>query len=211
MAGWLTNGFQNLATVYGGEKLPLDTNLPGGQLPQSAKISVQALATAVLLLTNRADKTTVSGTRYYSSLDVNAPNPSFQDGGAEQVAPVATITGVQVLIGGVGGTDNLIVELHDSNGVLVATSALAGVVAGTAGTWQQIPFTSPVTLVPGTYFVAVQSNGTTAHPAVYNFPAPVAAVPLLVTGSVAGVFGTSANFAPATTYTVNVGPVVALY
>lgn len=211
MSGWLTNGFQNIATIFGGEKFPLDTNLPNGQNPQSAKISLQYLSTATLLLTNRADKTTVSGTRYYSSIDVNAPNPNFQDGGADQLAPVATITGIQVLVGGTGGTDLWIVELHDSLGNIVATSVIAGTTAGTTGLWQQIPFTSPVTLVPGTYFVVVQSNGTTAHPTVYNFPAQVAGPVFLITGSVTGVFGTSANFTPATTYTANVGPVALLY
>lgn len=211
MAGWLTNGYQNAATFNGAEKLPADTGNPGGIQPQSEKISLQALATAALLFTNRADKTTVSGTRYYSSLDVGAPNPNSQDGGSDQLAPVATITGIQVLVGGTGGTDSWLVELHDANGVLVATSATAGVTAGTAGSWQQIPFTSTVSLVPGTYFLAVQSNGTTAHPAVYNFPAPVAGTPLLITGTATGVFGTGANFTPATTYTANVGPVALLY
>jgi hypothetical protein len=211
MAGWLTNGIQNVASFFGGEVFPADTRLPNGQQPQSEKISILALANAVLLFGNSASKTTVSGTRYYTSVDVSAPNPSFQDGGAVEAAPVATITGIQVLIGSVGGTDNWIVELHDSNGVLVATSATAGVLAGTAGSWQQIPFTSAVSLVPGNYFLVVQSNGTTAHPAVYNFPAPALAPVPLVTGSVTGVFGTGANFTPATTYTVNVGPVAMLY
>lgn len=211
MAGWLTNGFQNLATVYGGEKFPLDTSLPKGQNPQSAKISLQSLAAAVALLTNFSSKTTVSGTRYYSMIDVAAPNPGAQDGGADQLAPVATITGIQVLVGSVGGTDSWIVELHDSAGVLVATSATAGTTAGTAGTWQQIPFTSTVSLIPGDYFIVVQSNGTTAHPAVYNYPAPVAGPVFLITGSTTGVFGTGANFTPATTYTAGLGPVALLY
>jgi hypothetical protein len=211
MAGWLTNGFQNLATVYGGEKFPLDTSLPNGQNPQSAKFSLQSLAAAVQLLTNNTPKTMVASTRYYSSVDVNAPNPAAADGGADQLAPVATITGIQFLVGTTGGTDKWIAELHDVNGVLVATSALAGATAGTAGTWQQIAFTSTVDLVPGTYFLTLQSNGTTATFAAYNFPAPVATTAQLVTGSVAGTFGTSANFTPATTYTAALGPTALLY
>lgn len=211
MAGWLTNGYQNLATVYGGEKLPVDTSYPAGQNPQSGKINFITLATAVAFFSNFASKTTVASTRYYSSVDVNAPNPAAADGGADQLAPVATITGIQALIGATGGTDKFIFELHDSAGVILATTALAGVTAGTAGTWQQIPFTSTVALVPGTYFMVVQSNGTTATPAVFNFPAPAAQTTPLITGSVAGAFGTSANFTPATTYTANLGPVASLY
>ena len=211
MAGWLTNGFQNAATVYGGEKFPVDTGFTGGVQPQSEKISLQTLAAGILLLTNVASKTTVAGTRYYSSIDVTAPASSAADGGANQTSPVALITGIQALIGATGGTDKFIYELHDSAGVLVATTALAGVTVGTAGTWQQIPFTSTVALTPGTYFLVVQSNGTTATPSVYNFPAPAVATTPLITGSVAGTFGTSANFTPATTYTANVGPVALLY
>lgn len=211
MAGWLTNGFQNAATIYGDEKFPADTGLPNGQQPQSEKISLLTLAAAVSLLNTTASKTTVSGTRYYSSINVGAPNPSAADGGAEQLAPIALITGIQLLVGSVGGTDSWVVELHDSLGNLIATSATAGTTAGTAGTWQQIPFTSTWSLTPGTYFLVVQSNGTTAHPAVYNFPAPVAATTPLITGSVTGVFGTGANFTPATTYTANLGPLALLY
>ena len=211
MAGWLTNGIQNVAAFWGGEVFPADTRLPGGQQPQTEKIGILPLAAAMLLFGNYASKTTVAGTRYYSSIDIQAPSPSAADGGAVEAAPVATITGIQVLIGSVGGTDNWLVELHDSSGVLVATSALAGVLVGTAGTWQQIAFTSTVSLTPGTYFLVIQSNGTTAHPAVYNFPAPALATVPLITGSTTGTFGTSANFTPATTYTANVGPVALPY
>lgn len=212
MAGWLTNGIQNLAAWWGGEVFSIDTRLPGGQNPQTAKVGIIEIATAALLFGANKDKTTVAGSRYYRAIDVQAPNPSAADGGAVEAAPVATITGVQVLIGSVGGTDNWLVELHDSTGALVATSALAGVLVGAANTWQQIAFTSTVSLVPGTYFITVQSNGTTAKLATYNFPAPaIVSTQFMVTGSATGSFGTSANFTPATTYTANLGPISLLY
>jgi len=211
MAGWLTNGIQNAPTVYGGEKIPVDTNLPNGQNPQSEKIGLQTLAAAMLLLSNNTSKTMVAGTRYYSSFDITAPNPPLNDGGADQLSPVTTLTGIQVLVGGTGGTDKWIAELHDVNGVLLATSATAGTTTAAAGTWQQLAFTSTLPLVPGTYFLTIQSNGTTATLATYNFPAPVIATTPLVTGSVTGTFGTGANFTPATTYTTAVGPVALPY
>ena len=211
MSGWLTNGYQNLATFSGSEKFPLDTSAPNGQLPLSAKVSLQSLAAAITLLSNNTSKTTVAGTRYYGSFDVNAPNPAAADGGAQQVAPVALITGIEVLVGSTGGTDLWIVELHDSTGALVATSATAGTTAGTAGTWQQIPFTSTVQLVPGTYFLTVQSNGTTAKVAVYNYPVQPAGTMFLISGSATGTFGTGAAFTPATTYTAGLAPVALLY
>lgn len=211
MAGWLTNGFQNIAAFFGGEVFPVDTRLPNGQQPQSEKIGILSLAAAMSLFNTTSSKTMVSGTRYYSSFDINAPTPTSADGGSVQGSAVALLTGIQVKVGGTGGTDNWIVELHNSAGVLVATSNTAGVTAGTAGTWQQIPFTSTVSLLPGTYYLTLQSNGTTATFAAFNFPAPVVSTTPLITGSATGVFGTGANYTPALTYTANLGPLALPY
>ena len=52
-------------------------------------------------------------------------------------------------VGGTGGTDKWIAELHDSAGNLLATSATAGVTAGTAGQWMQLPFTAAYSAPPG--------------------------------------------------------------
>lgn len=207
MSGWLTDGLNQLAILTGNERTPLDTNLSGGQQPLCGAASLIQLAAAMNMLANSKDKTTVSGTRYYSSFTVGAPANTAQDGGSNATAPLATVTGVNVLVGGTGGTDLWIAELHDSAGALVATSALAGVTAGTASTWQQIPFTATVALLAGTYFIAIQSNGTTAKPATYNSPALTS----VLTGSATGVFGTSASITAPTTYTANLGPVCLLY
>lgn len=211
MAGLLTNGLQDAVTLVGTERFPIDSGYANGVQPQSGRMNLQQLAAAVSLFQNFASKTTVSGTRYYSSWDANATQPTAADGGAVQSAPLGLATGIQVQVGSVGGTDNWLVELHDSSGVLLATSATAGALVGTAGTWQQFAFSSPYSIVPGRYFLVVQGNGTTAKPAVYNFPAPAAGTTPLITGSATGVFGTGANFTPATTYTANVGPVAMLY
>ena len=191
MAGILTDGVPNYAMFSGSETLPIDTHRAIGMNPQSAAPSIQQLATFMDFLTNKADITTVAGTRYYSSLIL---------GNADQ------LTGIAVLVGGTGGTDKFIVELHDSTGVLVATSALAGVTAGTAGTYQQIPFTAAYSAAAGTYYLAVQSNGTTAKVSAYNAPS----MPI-TTGSAAGTFGTSAAITAPTTYTAGVGPVAVIY
>jgi hypothetical protein len=195
MPGLSTNGLPVLANPTGSERLAVDTYLANGQNPQSSGVSLVQLAMALNLLANNTSLTPVSGTRYYASVQVGT-----QGGGN------TTLTGVQVLVGAVGGTNNWLVELHDSTGALVATSALAGVLVGTAGTWQQIAFTAPVSVAPGTYFIVVQLNGTTARLAALNAPG----VPLL-TGSSVGVFGTSAAITPPTTYTAGVGPVATLY
>jgi hypothetical protein len=88
----------------------------------------------------------------------------------------------------------------------VATSTTSGTTAGTANNWQQIAFTATYTAVPGTYYIAVQSNGTTAKFAVLDSP-----VSSLTTGSATGTFGTGAAITPPTTYTVNLGPMALPY
>lgn len=195
MSGYSTNGLPLLAATTGLERLAVDTQLANGLNPQSSALSLVQLAAAVAFLSNNLSATPVAGTRYYSSVAIGVTG-----GGS------TALTGIAALIGATGGTDKFIYELHDSTGALVATTALAGVTVGTAGTWQQIPFTSPVSVAPGNYFIVVQNNGTTARIATYNSPTS----PLL-TGSATGSFGTSAAITPPTTYTAGVGPVAMVY
>ena len=191
MPGWLTNGVFQLNTATGAETVNLDTNKAAGSNPQTGDMTLVQLATQALFLSNNASKTTVAGTRYYVQYPVGFAQ---------------TVTGVQVLMGSTGGTDKFIAELHDSAGNLVATSATAGQTTGAAGTVMQLAFTATYTVAPGTYYLAIQSNGTTDHPAVYNAPS----LPLN-TGSATGTFGTGAAITPPTTYTAALGPVASLY
>lgn len=189
--GWLTNDIPLLTLNTGIECVSVDTQLPNGQQPQTTAMNLQQIALAGLFLNAAKDKTPVSGTIQYTQ--VNAGRG-------------ATVTGVSILMGGAGGTDNVIVGLYNSAGVLVASSALAGTLAGAASAWQQVPFTAQYKIVASIYYVALQTNGTTAHPATYNAPAfPLA------TGSQTGAFGTMAAITPPTTYTANVGPIAQLY
>lgn len=191
MPGWLTNGVPAASTLTGIEQISVDSELPGGAAPQTGMVSLVALAAAMNYLANNASTTPVNGTRFYVGVTL----------GFDKL-----LTGIQALIGATGGTDKFIYELHNAAGVLVATTALAGVTVGTANTWQQIPFTAPYQAVAGNYFIVVQLNGNTARLATYNAPV----LPLL-TGSVAGTFGTGASITPPTTYTAAVGPVAMLY
>jgi len=195
MAGYSTNGVPLAAAVTGAERFAIDTQAANGINPQTAAMTLVQLAAAISFLNNNTSLTPVAGSRYYTSVSVGATGSGN-----------TTFTGISALIGATGGTDKFIYELHDSTGALVATTALAGVTVGTAGTWQQIPFTAPVSIAPGNYFIVVQNNGTTARIATYNAPTS----PLL-TGSATGTFGTSASITPPTTYTAGVGPVATLY
>lgn len=191
MSGLINNGLPQQSVFTGSELLNLDTQLTAGQPPQSSMTSLLQLAMQVSWLINNIDITPVSGTRYYAQVNLGA---------------AALLTGVQFRIGATGGTNNALVELHNSTGALVATSALAGVLVGTANTYQRIAFTSTYQAVAGTYYIALQLNGTTARISGLNAPS----LPLF-TGSATGVFGTSAAITPPTTYTAGVGPVATLY
>ncbi len=192
MAGWLSNGVPGLASATGAETISLDTNISSGSNPQTEALSLQQLALAISFYNTKLDETLVAGSRYYTSVNIGVPQ---------------TFTGIGVEIGTTGGTDKWIFELHGPTGLLLATTALAGVTTGTASTWQQIAFTATYNVtIPGTYWLAVQTNGTTATLATLNSPTST-----LLTGSATGVFGTSASITPPTTYTANLGPKALLY
>lgn len=191
MAGFLDNGLPVIGTATGAELLNLDTLRSGGSIPQSGAMTLQQLATAISFYGNILDKVPVSGTRYYVSWNLGTD---------------ALLTGIGARIGSVGGTDSFIFELHNSAGALVATTTTAGVTVGTANTWQQIAFTTPYQALAGSYFIAVQLNGTTARLSTVN-----AVTSPLFTGSATGTFGTGAAITPPTTYTANLGPVVLPY
>jgi hypothetical protein len=192
MAGWLANGVPQQTLWTGNEFDSFDTEIASGANPQTAASSLVQQIAANLYFGQVKDKTMVSGSRYYSSIQLGFP---------------AILTGIQVLIGGTGGTDNWLVELHNAAGTMIATSALAGALVGTANTWQRFAFTATYTLtVPGQYFIAVQSNGTTAKLATLNSD-----VNPTLTGSATGVFGTSASITAPTTYTANLGPMAMVY
>lgn len=191
MAGLLTNGLAQLGKFTGSEQIYLDTELASGAAPQDAMSALVPYATYLKFAAKEQDKTMVAGTRYYVGVQVGA---------------AITVTGIAALVGSTGGTDSWDFEIHDVNGVTLATTLLAGTTAGTANTFQEIALTAPITLQPGTYFIAVQSNGTTAKLGTYSS----AGLPL-ITGSATGTLGTPANFTPATTYTANLGPIALFY
>lgn len=150
----------------------------------------------VLATTTGTDTACTVGTAYYGGIWV--PGNTL-------------ITGIQYLIGSVGGTDKVIASLHDSGGTLLANSATAGVTVGTTATGQQVAFTAPVILAGGTfYLLGLTFNGTTAKfrsvPAVFNIGTNV------IGGSATQTFGTPASFTPsATTFTADKCPICSVY
>ena len=165
--------------------------------PTPTYLSKMAVWPTMLSLTDGTDTAPVAGTRFWSSLPINDS---------------CILTGIGFLIGSVGGTDRVIVELHDSKGELVATSTLAsgGTVVGTTATIQQVPFIQPVAIRgPGLYYLVIQINGTTCR--FRTLAAGTSAAQTVVTGSAAGTNGTSIAITPGTTFTAGVGPIAFTY
>lgn len=119
-----------------------------------------------------------------------------------------TWTGAGWLNGTTVGTNNAIVALYGTDGVLIANSAVAGTLTAGASTMQNAAFTAPVNLVPGRYFLGLQMNGATDT--VRHLLSANGAV--ACTGTVAGAFGTvPASITAPTTFTTAVGPIMQLY
>lgn len=121
-----------------------------------------------------------------------------------------TVTGVQYLVGSVGGTDKVIASLHNSTGTLLANSALAGATVGTAAQVQQVALTATYAAVgPAWYHLALTFNGTTAK--FRSVPAYCDAGSGVVGNGVTQTFGTAATFTAPTTFTADKVPVASIY
>ena len=119
----------------------------------------------------------------------------------------ATITGIQYLVGSVGGTDKVVASLHGVNGVPVANSAVGGATVGTAAQVQQVAFTAPYLARAGFGFIALTFNGATA-----KFRTLAAHTQTGVVGNgVTQTFGTVAAFTAPVTFTADKIPCASLY
>ncbi len=139
------------------------------------------------------DTTLVSGTIYWAEVDI----------------PINfTATGIAVLNGATVGTNNGLVGLYNSGGVLVANSALAGALTAGANAFQTRAFAATYAAIgPGRYWVAYQANGAT------DTLRTVAASTFVdcLTKSATGTFGTLTALTVPTTFTANVGPIAYVY
>jgi hypothetical protein len=75
-----------------------------------------------------------------------------------------TWTGASLLNGTTVGTDSQVYWLFNTEGDMLAYTAIAGTLNATASVFQKIAFTAPITLSPGRYFLGAQLNGNTATP-----------------------------------------------
>ena len=149
---------------------------------------------SVVLATAGTDVACSNGARWW--VEVNIPYNS-------------TITGLAYLIGSVGGTDSVVVQLCNSAGVEVATSREVGGAAdlvGTTATFQSVAFTAPYAATAGRYFAVVQFNGTTAKFRTYPIPGSK-----FIANTAAGTWGTKADITPGTSFVADKGPILMTY
>ncbi|MHA2099652.1 MAG: hypothetical protein ACW99A_13330 [Candidatus Kariarchaeaceae archaeon] len=148
---------------------------------------------SVVSATSGTDAAATDGDRYW--VEVHVTNPT-------------AITGLNVLIGSVGGTDSVIVELFDFAGTLVASNYtdIVSVIAGTAAQFQAIPFDAVYFAKQGIYYASVQFNGTTAKFRAYGVTGSK-----FVAGTASGTFGTAASITPGTTFTADKGAILHTY
>ena len=116
-----------------------------------------------------------------------------------------TVTNVNVLSGSTYATDKIIVGIYSVAGVLLANSALAGILCAGADAYDVLALTSTYAVVADTeYLVAIQLEGTTAQ---VQRAATGFRVGTGRTGSQTGAFGTLAAISSvSTTFTTALAP-----
>jgi hypothetical protein len=175
--------FDGVITATGGLTIP---TLPS---------SYWAASGPAALATQGTDAACTNGGRFWVSL--NIPYNS-------------TITGLAYLVGSVGATDSVIVQLCNSAGVEVATSKKTGIhhgdLVGTAAQFQSVAFTTPYAAVAGRYFAVVQFNGTTAKFRAYPVPGAK-----FIANTAAGTYDVKADITPGTSYVADKAPFVMTY
>lgn len=126
-----------------------------------------------------------------------------------------TWTGASYLNGTGVGTDSAVLFLFDTNGKLVANTAIAGTLnAAGASVFEKVPFTAAVTLAPGRYFLGLCLGGTTVTPrhVLSAFGAEPRSTSIATTTSFASALTTlTAGITVPTTFTTAKAPIMQLY
>lgn len=169
----------------------------------------QFLAAVGAPVTGRSRYQTAGPTAAYASTGTNTATVAGTVYLAEiEISRNAPLVGIAVLNGATVGTDKGIVSLYDSNGNLVANSALAGATTSGANAYQTYAFTAPYNAVgPARYWIGYQSNGTTDT--IRTIAA--SSIIMTLTGSATGVFGTLPAITPPVAFAADKGPYAYAY
>lgn len=168
----------------------------GGYVVTGGSPVIWAKGGSVVDTTQGFNTVAVSGTRYW--VEVNVPSN-------------VTLTGVAYMVGGVGGTDSVQVNLFNTSGTLVATSKTTGthhgVIVGTAEQFQSVAFASTYAAASGRYFASLQFNGTTARFKTYYITGEK-----FIAGSGTGTYDTAVgSITPGSSFTIKKGPILMTY
>lgn len=131
---------------------------------------------------------------------------------AIQIPSSTILTGACQMNGNGTLADKMIFALWDRNGNLLANTAVAGVTQSGTSVLQCQSFINPVVVQgPGLYYIGVQGNGTTAA-SIAAYPSGGAPTNYPTGTQTGGTFGTIKNItSPATSFTANVGPIMAVF
>jgi hypothetical protein len=166
----------------------------GGYTIPNASPVIWSKGGSTVLATSGTDVACANGTRFWVEVDIPYN---------------VTLTGLAYLVGSVGGTDSVVVQLCNSAGVEVATSRPVGTAAdlvGTAAQFQSVAFSTTYAAVAGKYYAAVQFNGTTAKFRAYPIPGSK-----FIANTAAGTWGTKADITPGTSFVADKGPILMTY
>jgi len=125
-----------------------------------------------------------------------------------------TWTGAAVL-NGTGLTDAVVYYLWNTEGELIANTAIAGTAAGSASVFQKIAWAVPVTLIPGRYFLGFQAAGVTSTPrrviAAWGAEPRCAEIATVTSFAAALLSFQTARITVPTTFTTAIAPIMQLY
>jgi len=127
------------------------------------------------------------------------------------VPGTCAVNGIGYLVGDAGGTGLVIVSLHDEGGTVLAQSAVAGTVIGTAAEVSEVSFTAPYTIQgPGIFLLAVTFNEAATRK-FRTIPA-FCGGGIMAGSNTAQTFTTITSFTPSSTrFTADKGPVAYLF
>ena len=186
--GQISFGAANLVTT-GTLAVTGATTVTGGLIYPSSSAVIYSKAGGISADTVGANTTPTAGSRYW--VEIFVPYNT-------------TATGISFLVGTVGGTDSLYLELYNSANTLVKRTTKA--ICGTAKQIQNCPFSATQSLTTGTYYIALQSKGNTMR-----FRSHSVTGSNFIAGSTTGTFGLAATFTPGTSYTAGKAPFCSLY
>lgn len=194
----ITDGDFNLsdnASITGTLGVTGVSTLTGGIAYATSTPFTWAVGGATVLATSGTDQAPTNGPRQWVQLELTKN---------------VTLTGIGYLVGSVGGTDSVVVDLYNSAGTAVARSIAADTniadLVGTAANFQNVDFSSTYVAVAGIYYISIQMNGTTARLRTYPIPGSK-----FVAATAAGTFKTGASITPGTTFTADEGPISYVY